>query len=115
MTTPPWPLLRGRVYAALLENIGEDKYFLVVSNNNRNRHLPQALAVRLTTTPKPRLPSIVRLERPEVYTGFVVCDDIVELYQDEIRRDLGALTPRAMSQVNRGLMAALGISETGQR
>lgn len=104
-----WPLLRGRVYAARLSHLDEDKYFLVVSNNRRNRNLPQALAVRLTTTSKPSLPSIVSLGSPEVFTGSVVCDDIVEVYEDEVKRDLGALSPAAMQAVARGLAAALDL------
>lgn len=105
----PWPLVRGRVYAARLANLDEDTYFLVVSNNRRNRNLPQVLAVRLTTTPKPPLPSIVPLRPPEVFTGSVVCDDIVEIWEDEVKRDLGALSPAAMNAVARGLAAALDI------
>ncbi|HYN55748.1 MAG TPA: type II toxin-antitoxin system PemK/MazF family toxin [Motilibacterales bacterium] len=105
-----WPLLRGRVYAARLSNLDEDKYFLVVSNNRRNNQLPQVLAVRLTTTPKPDLPSIVPLGPPEAFNGSVICDDIVEIWQDEVTRDLGALSPRAMEAVGRGLMAALDLS-----
>lgn len=105
-----WPLLRGRVYAARLSHLNEDKYFLVVSNNRRNRQLQQVLAVRLTTSPKPELPSIVRLNPPEVFTGSVVCDDIVEIWQDEVKRDLGALSHSAMVSVEQGLKAALGIS-----
>ncbi|MFZ5871895.1 MAG: hypothetical protein ACOYXW_15395 [Actinomycetota bacterium] len=46
---------------------------------------------------------------PEVFSGSVVCDDIVELYEDEITRDLGALSPAAMVRVNAGLAAALGL------
>lgn len=105
-----WPPLRGRVYAARLSNLDSDKYFLVVSNNQRNTHLPQALAVRLTTTRKPSLPSIVELGSHEVFTGRAVCDDIVELYEDEVRRDLGALSPAAMAAIGRGLKAALGLT-----
>lgn len=105
----PWPLQRGRVYAAKLSNIGSEKYFVVVSNNQRNSRLPQVLAVRLTTSPKPRIPSIVELGNEEVFFGRAVCDDIVELYEDEILRDLGALTPQAMSNVNAGLKATLSI------
>lgn len=107
--TRPWPLLRGRVYAAELSHIAEQKYFLVVSNNQRNANLPQVLAVRLTTSPKPALPSVVELGPSEVFSGRAVCDDIVELYEDEIRRDLGALTPQAMAAVGRGLAAALAL------
>lgn len=105
----PWPLVRGRVYAARLSGFEQDKYFLVVSNNRRNRALPQVLAVRLTTTVKPVLPSIVVLPATEVFTGSVVCDDIVEIWQDEVKRDLGALSPAAMAAVGRGLAAALDL------
>ena len=104
-----WPLLRGRVYAAKLSNIKDEKYFVVVSNNQRNAHLPQVLAVRLTTSPKPSIPSIVEIGKGEVFLGRAVCDDIVELYEDEIQRDLGALSPSAMSAVGNGLKAALAL------
>ncbi len=102
-----WPVIRGRVYAAKLSNLKEEKYFLVVSNNQRNSHLPQVLAVRLTTSPKPSIPSIVEIGKGEVFLGRAICDDIIELYEDEIRRNLGALTPAAMSAVGNGLKAAL--------
>jgi len=104
----PWPLVRGRVYGAKLEHFPTEKYYLVVSNNSRNRKLDTALAVRLTTTRKPPMDSIVPLSRSEAFTGNVLCDDIVELWQDEITRDLGAMSPGAMQQVNAGLAAALG-------
>lgn len=103
-------LVRGRVYAAQLSHLAEEKYFLVVSNNRRNRYFEQVLAVRLTTTAKPSLPSVVELGTAEVVGGRVVCDDIVELYPDEVRRDLGALSSAAMAQVGAGLKAALGVS-----
>lgn len=102
-------LLRGRVYAAKLPHIDGEKYFLVVSNNRRNRQLPQVLAARLTTTPKPRLPSIVELDGREVFTGRVLCDDIETLWADEVTRDLGALTASAMARVEDGLRAALDL------
>lgn len=102
-------LVRGRVYAALLTHVGSEKYFVVVSNNRRNRYFEQVLAVRITSTPKPPIPSIVELGGSEVISGRVVCDDIVELYPDEVRRDLGALSPAAMARVGLGLKAALAL------
>jgi mRNA-degrading endonuclease toxin of MazEF toxin-antitoxin module len=45
-------MLRGRIYRAHLSHIGEDKFFLVVSNNRRNRAFEQVLAAWLTTTPR---------------------------------------------------------------
>jgi mRNA interferase MazF len=111
---PGGPLLRGRVYAAKLPHIdaNHEKYFLVVSNNRRNGQLPQVLVVRLTTSPKPQVPSVVELGHPEPFVGRALCDDIETLYPDEVTRDLGALTPGAMARVEAGLRAALGLSSS---
>jgi len=38
-----------------------------------------------------------------------VCDDIVEVYLDEVVSVAGALSPRAVRAVNAGLAAALGL------
>ncbi|MDP2012833.1 MAG: type II toxin-antitoxin system PemK/MazF family toxin [Actinomycetota bacterium] len=105
----PWPLVRGRIYAAVIPPLEAEKYFLVVSNNQRNAALPQALAVRLTTSSKPQLASIIELSSQEPFTGRALCDDIVELYEDEVRRDLGAVSPQTMLSIGLGLRAALGI------
>jgi mRNA interferase MazF len=105
-------LLRGRVYRAHLTHIGEDKYFLVVSNNRRNRAFGQVLAVRLTTTkPRDSRPAMVELGPAEVMTGWVSCDDIETVYDDEVRADMGAVTAQAMRRVEDGLRAALGMAE----
>lgn len=101
--------LRGRVYGAVLSHIGTEKFFLVVSNNRRNAHLHSMLAVRLTTTKKPSLATMVTLGAEEPFAGTVVCDDIIELYDDEITRDLGALSAAAMQRVNEGLKVALAL------
>jgi len=70
-----------------------------VSNNRRNERLPQVLAVRLTTSPKPQIPSVVELGPPEPFTGRVLCDDIEVLYPDEVIRDAGALSRGGMARV----------------
>jgi mRNA interferase MazF len=105
-------LLRGRIYRAHLAHIGEDKFFLVVSNDRRNRAFEQVLAARLTTTPpKAERPAMVPLGRDEVMTGWVSCDDIETIYADEIRADLGAITAQAIRRVESGLRAALGMPD----
>jgi mRNA interferase MazF len=105
-------MLRGRIYRAHLSHIGEDKYFLIVSNNRRNRAFEQVLAVRLTTTPpRDERPAMVPLGRGEIMTGWASCDDIEVLYDDEVRADLGAITAPAMRRVEAGLRAALGMPD----
>jgi len=104
-------LVRGRVYGAVLsERLGEKPY-LVVSNNRRNRALDTVLAVRVTTSPKPALASIVATTSDDPIAGHVLCDDIVEVWPDEIRRDLGACSPTTMKRVGDGLRAALGLAQ----
>jgi mRNA interferase MazF len=105
-------MLRGRIYRARLAHIGEDKFFLVVSNNRRNRAFEQVLAAWLTTTP-PRgdRPALVPLGPGEIMTGWVSCDDIETLYEDEVRADLGAVTAVTMRRVETGLHAAFGMAE----
>jgi mRNA interferase MazF len=103
-----WPLSRGQVVRADI-GLEEAKLLLVVSNNRRNQFLPQVLAVRLTPSRKPQIPSIVDLGHAEVFVGRVVCDDIVEVYEDEVRDVVGALSPTAMRAIDSALMAALGL------
>ena len=105
-------MLRGRIYRAHLTHIGEDKFFLVVSNNRRNRAFEQVLAARLTTTPpRDQRPAMVPLGSGEIMTGWVSCDDIETLYDDEVRADIGAITAPAMRRVEAGLRAAFGIAD----
>lgn len=103
--------MRGRIYRARLAHIGQDKFFVVVSNNRRNRAFEQVLAARLTTTP-PRAgrPAMVVLGPGEVMAGWVSCDDIETLYDDEVRADLGAVTAAAMRDIEAGLHAAFGMA-----
>jgi len=102
-------MLRGRVYRALPVGFDVDHYFVVVSNNARNRALPSVLAVRLTTSSKPDLPSIIEIPPGEVLAGRAACDDIYELWDDEVRQDVGAFTPATMAAIDDGLRAALSL------
>jgi mRNA interferase MazF len=104
----PTSLLRGQVYRAKLDT-AEPKYYLVVSNNRRNAALEDVLVVRLTTTRKPAIPSIVELGHPEPFTGRACCDDITWMYESDVQEYLGALSPGAMSRIDAGLRAALAL------
>lgn len=97
---------RGQVYRA---DVGFGaKPWLVVSNNQRNRHLSDVLAVRLTTTAK-SLPTWVALTQDDPLGGYVNTDNIETLGRDELDDYLGTLTPATVTAVNRALCIALGI------
>ncbi|MGI8522087.1 MAG: type II toxin-antitoxin system PemK/MazF family toxin [Nocardioides sp.] len=103
-----WPLSRGQVVRADI-NLDEPKLFVVVSNNRRNSRMGDVLGARLTTSSKPDIPSVVMFDEADAFSGCVVCDDILPLYEDEILGVLGAVAPLTMQRINRGLAAALGL------
>ena len=89
----------------------EDKPFVVVSNNRRNKAFGSAIGVRITTTtPKAPRRSIVAIAPGEPIAGFVRCDDITVMFDDEPTRHAGALSPGAMRVVGDGIKAALDLS-----
>ena len=102
-------LMRGRVIWFELGDVGR-KPAVVVSNNARNRALGSALVARVTSSPKPRLPSIVELGPTDPLAGRVLCDDLIEVYDDEVLKSAGALSPITLRAVETGLLHALGIS-----
>jgi mRNA-degrading endonuclease toxin of MazEF toxin-antitoxin module len=54
---------------------------------------------------------MVPLGSGEVMTGWVSCDDIETIYDDEVRADVGAITAQAMRRVETGLRAAFGMTD----
>ena len=104
-------LVHGGVYRARPSGFTDDKFFVVVSNNNRNRSLDSVLVVRFTTSAKPAIASIVEIPSTELLPGGrVVCDDIYDLYEDEVKADVGALSAATMAAINDGLKAALSLT-----
>lgn len=97
---------RGQVYRA---DVGfGSKPWLVVSNNQRNRHLSDLLAVRLTTTAK-QLPTWVPLSPADPLGGYANTDNIETLGRDELGDYVGALATDTLAKVDRALCVALGI------
>lgn len=103
MTAPP---CRGHVYRA---DLGYGlKPWVVVSNNARNRHTQDIIAVRATTTRR-YLPTWVEMTRDDPLNGYIVADNIETLGKDELRDFLGALCPQTISHLNTALSIALGL------
>lgn len=101
-------VLRGTVYMA---DIGFGlKPWLIVSNNARNGAMNHYLAVRITSTPKPNLASIVQLGPQDPFGGSILCDEITFLQADELGEYRGGLTPQTLVEVGRALAVALAIN-----
>jgi mRNA interferase MazF len=98
--------LRGQVFRV---DLGHGrKPWLVVSNNLRNHHLDSVVAARITTTVKnTHLPTVVPLASGDPLVGVVLCDDLVQLFRDELDTMLGTLTPSTMRAVSAGFRIAL--------
>ncbi|MGB9222034.1 type II toxin-antitoxin system PemK/MazF family toxin [Mycobacterium sp.] len=102
MTAP----LRGQVFRCDL-GYGA-KPWLIVSNNARNRHTADVLAVRLTTTRR-TLPTWVAMAASDPLSGYANADNIETLGKDELGDCLGAVSPATMSKINTALTTALGL------
>jgi mRNA interferase MazF len=77
-------------------------------NNSRNRSLDTVLAARITTTSKnAQLPTVVALTAADPLVGFVLVDDCVQLYHDELAESLGTLSPPTMLEISKALRIAL--------
>ena len=84
------------------------KPWLVVSNNARNRNLETVIAARVTTTGKNvALPTVVPLASADPLTGYVLVDDLVQLYHDELTKAAGAVSGPTMTAVSAALRIAL--------
>lgn len=85
------------------------KPWLVISNNPRNRNLDTVLVARITTTIKD-LPTRITLTKEDGgLAGQVLCDDIEQVYSDELGERAGVLSPGTMARVRDGLMLALAL------
>jgi mRNA interferase MazF len=102
--------LRGQIWWVDV-GLSEQKRFVIVSNNARNSALQDVIGARVTTTPKPDLPSIVRFGPGAVDASecFVVADDLWLARKDWLGQQVGALTPAEMLRVDDALRAALGL------
>jgi mRNA interferase MazF len=101
-------LTRGRVVWFRLGDSGR-KPAVVVSSNHRDRALGSALTARITSSPKPPLPSTVPSSAADPVTGRVLCDDLIEVYADEVLDDGGVLSRPTMHLVDDGLRHARGM------
>ncbi len=98
--------LRGQAFTVDLGHGA--KPWLIVSNNARNRNLQTVIAVRITTTNKhANVPTVVPLSSADPLVGYVVVDDLIQLYRDELAVALGALSAPTMRAISAAIRIAL--------
>lgn len=98
--------MRGQAYRVDLGH--GSKPWVILSNNARNRNLDTVLAARITTTGKnAHVPTVVPLAAADPLEGFVLVDDIVQLYHDELTTSLGSLSSPTMQEISKALRIAL--------
>jgi mRNA interferase MazF len=98
--------VRGQVFSVDLGH--GPKPWVIVSNNARNRNLDTVLAARITNTSRSaHVPTVVPLTAADPLVGFVLADDIVQLFHEELSDNRGALSASTMAAVSRALRVAL--------
>jgi len=104
------PVLRGQVWLADV-GLEEAKRFIVISNNERNRKLHSVLGVRLTTAPKPSIPSIVEFRPGEIGSprSFAIADDITSIRKSWLVGLRGALNRGQIRRVEDAIKVALDL------
>jgi mRNA interferase MazF len=82
--------------------------WVILSNNSRNRNLDTVVAARIATTSKnAHVPTVVQLTAADPLIGFVLVDDIVQLYHDELTKSLGSLSTPTMQEISKALRIVL--------
>ena len=93
--------------------MGEQKgrhYYVIVSNNERNKRIDSVLGVVVTSTDKSGIPSAVRLSDGDPVDGLIVADIVEELWDYEVAgHPVGFLTRKTMDSLNAALRIALGL------
>jgi mRNA-degrading endonuclease toxin of MazEF toxin-antitoxin module len=102
--------LRGQVYSVDVGGNRGRHYFVIVSNNQRNRSLKSVLGVMVTSTDKSGIASAVQLTYQDPVQGYVVADIIEELWEDEVDSPpTGHLSRQTMTALDEALRIALGL------
>ena len=108
---PDIAVTRGQIWWVDI-GLDQNKRFVVVSNNARNRALGDVVMVRLTTADKPDIPSIVEFGAGEISESrcFAVADDVWMIGKRVVARPGGRSARLSqMERVSQALRVALDL------
>jgi mRNA interferase MazF len=113
------PILRGELYYADLEPVigseqGGERPVVVLQNNKGNQYSPTVIVAPLTTqTIKPRLPTHVTVsetaENGLRASSLVLLEHIRTIDKQRMGNYLGAVTDSEMKEIERAVLASVGI------
>ncbi|OBH34568.1 hypothetical protein A5692_12900 [Mycobacterium sp. E342] len=102
---------RGQVYSVDAGGERGRHYYVIVSNDVRNRLLDSVLGAMVTSTDKSRVPSAVELSPDDPVTGYVVADVIDPLWEEEVAgRPRGVLSAPTMEKLDAALKIAFDLT-----
>jgi mRNA-degrading endonuclease toxin of MazEF toxin-antitoxin module len=102
---------RGGVWQYGFEEGAAPKPAVIVSANGRNHsRWPVVHIVRVATAPKDERPTVIPVPGGECVKGSILCDELYPAYKEDLGKQLGALSPGVMRQVDNGLRAMLGLA-----
>ena len=102
---------RGEVYSVDVGGAAGRHFYVIVSNDTRNRLLDTVLGAMVTSTDKSKVPSAVELSDEDPVNGWVVADVLDSLWDSEVDgRPRGVLTPATMAKLNDALKIAFGLT-----
>lgn len=102
---------RGQVYSVDVGGQAGRHFYVVVSNDTRNRLLDTVLGAMITSTDKSHVPSCVELSDDDPVRGWVNTDMLDSLWDEEVSgRPRGALSNATMAKVDGALKIALSLT-----
>lgn len=107
-------VFKGDVIAAETPYFEEEKYFLIISRNEKNASQRTVLALKINSKqPAVMAPTILQVPRqgPSLKSlyGWIDCEGIFEIYNTEITRKLAVFPPVFMNRVNDSLKIVFDI------
>ena len=108
---------RGDIYMAQLEPVigseqGGRRPVVIIQNDQGNLHGPTVIAVPLTGSPKPHLPTHALLPMGEGglwRDSTALCEQVRTLEKTRLTRRIGTLGPTAMARIEKALRVSLDI------
>ena len=109
---------KGDVFMAVLDPVvgseqGGRRPVVIMQNNAGNRHSTTVIAVPVTASAKPALPTHAAIPRGEGglwLPSIALCEQVRTLEKSRLKYFIGALNPQRLRELERALLISLDIA-----